>query len=141
MLSHLKVAARTTYSNPPCFGAYVVREILSSPTLRAQWIKELREEFVTRIRSVRCAKSVFNANSQCINVRRFCGGVSGRQELCNRLREKKTPGEWKHILQQQGMFSFTGLTPLQCHRMLEKWRVYIIPSGRMSLVRLMYCAT
>jgi len=32
-----------------------------------------------------------------------------RQELFNTLIELKTPGDWHHITNQIGMFSFTGL--------------------------------
>ena len=33
-----------------------------------------------------------------------------RQLMFSKLRQKKTEGKWDHILQQIGMFSFTGLT-------------------------------
>lgn len=32
-----------------------------------------------------------------------------RAELKSRLEALKTPGTWKHIVEQIGMFSFTGL--------------------------------
>lgn len=56
VLSKLKVYARTLYSNPPKHGAAIVAHILSDPTLKSEWVKEvdrmrhriesLREEFV-----------------------------------------------------------------------------------------------
>ena len=33
-----------------------------------------------------------------------------RQMMFEKLRQKETPGKWNHIVQQIGMFSFTGLT-------------------------------
>jgi aspartate aminotransferase len=32
-----------------------------------------------------------------------------RQLLCDRLKANGTPGSWQHIVDQIGMFSFTGL--------------------------------
>ena len=56
VLSKLKVYARTLYSNPPKHGAAIVAHILSDPTLKKEWMKEvddmrhridsLRKEFV-----------------------------------------------------------------------------------------------
>lgn len=31
------------------------------------------------------------------------------------------------------MFSFTGLTPEQCTALTEKWHVYLVKSGRISM--------
>lgn len=36
-----------------------------------------------------------------------------RKLMYNKLRQKKTEGKWTHILEQIGMFSFTGLTRKQ----------------------------
>jgi aspartate aminotransferase, cytoplasmic len=36
-----------------------------------------------------------------------------RQELYGALQRVEAPGEWGHVLQQIGMFSFTGLNPRQ----------------------------
>jgi aspartate aminotransferase len=35
---------------------------------------------------------------------------SARQGLKERLEKLGTPGNWNHITEQKGMFSFTGLT-------------------------------
>lgn len=36
-LSQIKIIIRPMYSNPPIHGARLVTEILSDPTLKAQW--------------------------------------------------------------------------------------------------------
>ncbi|MEN9983636.1 MAG: hypothetical protein RI918_1605, partial [Pseudomonadota bacterium] len=43
VLSQLKIAIRTNYSNPPTHGGSVVAAVLNSPELRKQWEDELAE--------------------------------------------------------------------------------------------------
>ena len=35
--------------------------------------------------------------------------MSMRKVLYEKLKSKGTPGSWEHIIQQNGMFSYTGL--------------------------------
>lgn len=44
-----------------------------------------------------------------------------------------TPGSWNHITRQNGMFSYTGLTPKQCAYLANEKRVYIYQTGRANL--------
>lgn len=48
----------------------------------------------------------------------------------------KTPGNWDHIVNQIGMFSFTGLSPEQVKRLEEKHAVYLTANGRASVAGL-----
>lgn len=50
-------------------------------------------------------------------------------QLVNKL---KTPGDWKHITSQIGMFSFTGLNPDQCKKMVENAHIYMTGNGKQS---------
>jgi aromatic-amino-acid transaminase len=52
VLSQLKIAIRTNYSNPPIHGGAVVAAVLNNPELRAQWESELAEMRV-RIKAMR----------------------------------------------------------------------------------------
>jgi aspartate aminotransferase, cytoplasmic len=45
-----------------------------------------------------------------------------------------TPGNWDHIVKQNGMFSYTGLTPEQCELMIKKHHIYMLKNGRVSIV-------
>ena len=48
VLSQLKIAIRTNYSNPPTHGGAIVAAVLGTPELRALWEKELGEmSFIT----------------------------------------------------------------------------------------------
>ncbi|CAA7398024.1 unnamed protein product [Spirodela intermedia] len=68
-----------------------------------------------------------------------------RQRLFDNLSEKGKSGkDWSFILQQIGMFSFTGLNKaqvassmfLQSDNMTDKWHVYMTKDGRISLAGL-----
>merc|ERR1712204_27593 len=50
-----------------------------------------------------------------------------------KIEELKTPGNWNHITDQIGMFTFTGLTPKQVEIMIEKHHIYLLSSGRVSM--------
>ncbi|KAK7109538.1 aspartate aminotransferase, cytoplasmic-like [Littorina saxatilis] len=53
--------------------------------------------------------------------------------MFNKLRQRKVPGTWNHILQQIGMFSFT---PDKFRVMVEKHHVYMLLNGRISMAGL-----
>eukprot|EP01111_Echinosteliopsis_oligospora_P002201 TRINITY_DN1321_c0_g1_i1.p1 TRINITY_DN1321_c0_g1~~TRINITY_DN1321_c0_g1_i1.p1 ORF type:complete len:414 (-),score=120.52 TRINITY_DN1321_c0_g1_i1:65-1306(-) len=115
-LSQIKLDVRPMYSNPPIHGARIVTTVLSDPVLAKEWVEELKG-MAGRI-------------------------VEMRHELFNALKAKNTPlpsgqaGEWRHITDQIGMFSFTGLTPDQCDRMINKHHIYMLKNGRISMAGL-----
>lgn len=104
--SQLKTIVRPMYSNPPIYGARIVNEILSDPTLKKQWNQECKE-MADRIKSMRHLL---------------------RTEL-----EKKTTKSWNHITDQIGMFCYTGLTPSQVTLLKEKYHIYCTADGRFSM--------
>src|SRR5882724_9962839 len=106
VLSNLKRMIRTNYSNPPSHGARIVAAVLASPELRALWMKEI---IVMRDR-----------------VRAM------RRELVDRLK-KRIPDDFSFILQQRGIFSYSGLTREQMITMRERYSVYGIESGRICI--------
>jgi len=110
VLSQLKMVVRPMYSSPPIHGAHLVKRILGSPVLLEAWKVELRA-MADRILEV-------------------------RQRLRAGLEAKGTPGTWHHITDQIGMFSFTGLSPAMCERLIQKHHIYLLKSGRISLAGL-----
>jgi len=105
--SQAKACVRANYSNPPIHGAAVVAEILSDPQLGVQWRSELlgmRE----RIHSMRHA---FVA------------------EMARRVPQR----DFSFIADQLGMFSFSGLNPLQVDRLKTEFGIYIVGSGRINV--------
>lgn len=107
VLSQIKLVVRQGYSNPPAYGARVIAAVLSDPALFAEWKVELKG-MADRI-------------------------IQMREALFNELKRLNTPGDWKHIITQIGMFSFTGLTPKQCEVLTTKHHVYLLSNGRISM--------
>ncbi|KEY70216.1 hypothetical protein S7711_03433 [Stachybotrys chartarum IBT 7711] len=106
-LAHL---IRTEYSVPPRYGSTIVRTILESESLTKEWLDDL-QHISGRIRSMRLAL---------------------HDELC-RL---GTPGSWRHIIDQIGMFSYTGLSPSEVEVLRTRFHIYMLSSGRISVAGL-----
>ncbi|WP_187307556.1 amino acid aminotransferase [Serratia ureilytica] len=105
--SQVKAAIRANYSNPPSHGAAVVAIILGNDALRAMWEQEL-----TDMRQ---------------RIHRM------RQLFVNTLQEKGAQQDFSFIIQQNGMFSFSGLTKEQVLRLREEFGVYAVNSGRVNV--------
>ena len=59
-----------------------------------------------------------------------------RTKLTEGLEAKGTPGNWRHITRQIGMFSYTGLSAEQCTILTEEYAIYLLKSGRISIAGL-----
>jgi aspartate/tyrosine/aromatic aminotransferase len=110
ILSQLKICARTNYSNPPAHGAAIVTTILSNTDLRTVWEGEVT---VMRDR-INSYRDIFIENLK----------VQG----CKR--------DFSFIKTQRGMFSYTGLTKDEVLELREKYAIYFVDSGRISLAGL-----
>lgn len=55
-----------------------------------------------------------------------------RAALFGELQNLNTPGNWQHIVDQNGMFSYTGLEEKQVLA-LRKEHIYLLTSGRASI--------
>jgi len=109
--SQLSVLTRSEISNPPAHGARLVALILNNPELFEQWKEDIKT-MAGRI-------------------------VEMRKELYRLLTDEfKTPGTWKHILDQIGMFSFTGLNAEQSQALIDKAHIYLTTNGRISMAGL-----
>lgn len=62
--------------------------------------------------------------------------VAMREALRGWLEGLGTPGGWKHITEQIGMFSFTGLSEGQVGKLRAKSHVYMTKNGRISMAGL-----
>jgi len=106
-LSQLKTIIRATYSNPPAHGGAIVETILIDDILRNDWEKEL-----TDMRQ---------------RIQRM------RQLFVQTLKEKGANQDFSFIIDQKGMFSFSGLKTEQVLRLREKFGVYAVNSGRVNV--------
>lgn len=105
--SQLKIIARPMYSNPPITGVRLVEEILGDSGLEKSWRAEMKG-MAERIISMRTAL---------------------RENLANR----GSPHNWDHIVNQHGMFCFSGLTKEQVSDLSAKHSVYLTANGRISM--------
>ncbi|QDF67036.1 aspartate/tyrosine/aromatic aminotransferase [Shewanella sp. SNU WT4] len=105
--SQIKRTIRALYSNPPAHGGLIVSTILGDDELTAQWQQELTE-MRERIASMR---TLFVDSLQALGVNQDFSFIRG----------------------QNGMFSFSGLTPAQVTRLRDEFGVYIVGSGRISV--------
>jgi aromatic-amino-acid transaminase len=110
VLSQVKRVVRTNYSNPPTHGGAVVAAVLSSPELRQQWEDELAG-LRDRIRAMRTG-------------------------LVEKLKAKGVAQDFSFVVQQRGMFSYTGLTAAQVELLKTDFGIYAVSTGRICLAAL-----
>jgi aspartate/tyrosine/aromatic aminotransferase len=106
-LSHLKIAIRSNYSNPPAHGGDIVETILTDPALRAQWEVDLAG-MRNRI-------------------------LGNRAALVEALVAADVPGQWEPIRHQRGMFALLGLSAGQVARLRDEFGVYVVGRGRINV--------
>ena len=102
-LSHAKLCVRTNYSNPPQHGGAIVATVLDDAELRKLWEKELAD-MRERINSV-------------------------REQFVAKMRAVAPAKDFSFIANQRGMFSFSGLKPMQVDELKTKHSIYIVTAG------------
>ncbi|WP_107855397.1 amino acid aminotransferase [Neisseria weaveri] len=105
--SQVKTIIRTLYSNPASHGGSTVALVLKDEGLKAQWIAEL-DEMRGRIKEM-------------------------RQKFVDLLKEYGAEQDFSFIIEQNGMFSFSGLTPEQVDRLKDEFAIYAVRSGRINV--------
>ncbi len=110
VMSQLKIAIRTNYSNPPTHGATVCANVLNTPELRSMWETELGEMRV-RIKAM-------------------------RQAFVEKLKAAGVKADMGFITTQIGMFSYSGLSKDQMVRLRDEFGVYGTDTGRMCVAAL-----
>ncbi|KAI5308052.1 hypothetical protein KEM55_006696, partial [Ascosphaera atra] len=98
---------RSEFSMPPAYGAEIATVVMQDPALREQWKQDMKE-MSGRI-------------------------IAMRHALYDELKALGTPGKWEHIIEQVGMFSYTGLTPEQVRRLKDEYHIYMLESSRASI--------
>lgn len=106
----LKATVRRIYSSPPTTGAWLVDEVLNDGELNQQWqgeVKEMRERII-KMRSIL------------------------KDELTKALPDR----DFSYLVNQKGMFSYTGLTAEQVDILREEYAIYLVRSGRICVAGL-----
>jgi aromatic-amino-acid transaminase len=110
VLSNVKRLVRSNYSNPPTHGGQIVATVLGNPQLKSLWDREVGA-MRDRIKAMRKAL------------------VDGIQ--------KRVPGaDFGFVLEQRGMFSYSGLSREQVLRLRSDNSIYTIETGRICVAAL-----
>lgn len=99
--------AKGIYLVPVGHGSRIIKRVLGNEKLRKMWEEELK-----------------------IGVKRL---NYVRNKLFEELNKINTKGNWDHIKNQKGMFSYSGLNEKQCCVLIEKHNIFLVKSGRISL--------
>lgn len=105
--SQLKAIARPMYSNPPLFGARIVNTILEDDNLFNEWKNE--------------CKAMSNRIKKMRNLLHY--KLSYRLPYYN----------WDFIINQIGMFCYTGLNKDQVNTLINEYHIYMTNDGRISM--------
>jgi aromatic-amino-acid transaminase len=105
--SQLKRIVRMIYSSPPSYGAQLVAIVLTHPELRPMWENELAG-MRNRIHEM-------------------------RHLFAKKLKEVLPDRDFSFILNQRGMFSYSGLSVEVMKALREKYHVYGLDSGRICV--------
>ena len=105
----LKSLVRKIYSSPPTTGALLVSHVLNTPQLNALWQQQV-EAMRLRMQQM-------------------------RQSLRDQL-EQVLEQDFSYLTTQQGMFSYTGLTPAQVQQLRDDYAIYVVGSGRLCIAGL-----
>jgi len=107
VMSQVKLRIRYNYSNPPSHGGQIVATVLSDKDLKAKWFVEVAD---------------------------IRGRINEMRHLfVKTLKEKGVTQDFSSIIEQRGMFSFSGLTKEQVDRLREEYSIYIVGSGRINV--------
>lgn len=117
--SQVKILVRSMYSSPPKYGSKIVEEILSNKELYNEWINEV-SLMRNRLKDMRLLLYDELKNLNCYGP-----------GLNNNNSDNDLTG-WEHLIEQHGMFCFTGLTPEQVDA-LERKSIYLTRNGRISI--------
>jgi aspartate aminotransferase len=105
--SSIKQSVRSNYSNPPRHGGSIVATILGDAQLRSLWEEELTQ-MRERIHTVRL-------------------------QFVEAMRQTGCEVDFSFLLSQRGMFSYSGLTPMQVDWLRTEKGIYIVGSGRINV--------
>lgn len=110
VFGQLNATVRRIYSSPPSHGGRVVDIVMNDEALHEQWVGEVYA-MRDRIKAMRLKlKSVL---------------------------EEKVPGrDFDYLTEQNGMFSFTGLTPEQVEKLQSNYGIYMVSNSRMCVAGL-----
>lgn len=103
----LQAKVRRNYSSPPAFGARLVSTVLSNDTLLKSWkaeVENMRQRILTM-----------------------------REALHQALTSRVPDFNFDYLVRQSGMFSYTGMTPVQVQSLRDNFGIYLVRNGRLCI--------
>jgi len=110
VLGQLKATVRRNYSSPAKHGAVLVSSVLNDDALNEKWLSEV-EGMRSRIDEM-------------------------RHSLHGKLNVLAGDKDFDFLINQKGMFSYTGFSEQQVDKLRDEHGIYLIASGRMCLAGL-----
>jgi len=110
VLSQMKMTIRPMYSNPPAYGANIVKTILSD--------QKLTDDFIGQ-----CKDMADRINNMRIELR----------TVLEEEGESSDNRSWEHITKQIGMFAYSGLTKEEVILLRDRHHIYCTLNGRISM--------
>ncbi len=107
VMSRAKLTVRANYSNPPAHGGKAVELVLFNPELKALWLSEVQ--------------------GMCARIQQM------RRLFVETLKAKGVQKDFSFILQQQGMFSYSGITGAKVQKLKERYGIYMSDNGRINV--------
>jgi len=108
--SQIKQIIRTSYSNPPAHGAYIVAEILQSDSLKKDWMEELD------------------------NMRGRLNLM--RETFVSGLQVKARDRDWTFLSRQVGFFAYFAMSPEEVSQLTKEYALYLPGDGRINIAGL-----
>lgn len=94
----------------PAYGARIVSTVASTPEIKKVWDRDVAE----------------------VTERM----IAMRKRILDKLTKLETPGKWDHVVNQTGLFWFSGLTEEQTESMITDHHIYLTQNGRVNVAGL-----
>lgn len=107
VMSQIKAIIRTIYSNPPTHGGSIVSTVLGDDELRGLWVSEL-DEMRVRLMDL-------------------------RKLFVEKIAAALPDVSFEHVLQQRGMFSYSGINRDAVAQLKRHHSIYLLASGRINI--------
>ncbi|KKY13502.1 putative aspartate aminotransferase [Diplodia seriata] len=110
VLDQLRSLVRWEVSLSPAYGAELVSIVLGDEELKRRWLADL-EAATGRMRALREELHAL-----------LTKGGEGAGGL-----------DWGHVMEENGLFSFTAITPAQSRKLVEEHHIYMPENGRINV--------
>jgi len=107
VMSRAKLTVRANYSNPPAHGGKAVELVLSTAELKALWLTEVK--------------------AMCARIQQM------RKLFVDTLKAKGVQDDFRFILEQRGMFSFSGITGVKVQKLKDRYGIFMSDNGRINV--------